>query len=439
MPMPMPHRPRRSSASSMHLGVIVGLAMRNLRRHLRRTALTSSAMIVGGALLIFSFSLGDGTHETWIDSGVRMGTGHVTVERPEYQRSRKLEDRLSAEVRAAAERALESADLAPHIIAASSKLAVNALASSAAGARPAQVMAVDPVAEMGFSTLDDQLVEGRYLEPDDRLAAYVGVGLVESLDLRLGSRMVVQAQDADGEVAAQLLRVVGIFRSGVPGIDQALMHIPLATGGEWLGSGHDVTNVGLVVADSAVVARVAGALERELAEPVRRGEVRVMGWRESNPALNAAITIDDFGNYLVYGILFTIIAFGIVNTILMSVLHRRREFGLLQALGLTPGQTGAVVLVEGLTMTAVSGLLGVGLGLALTWYFVGDGLDFSQLISEEMTFSGVVIDPVIIPLFRVSRLLQALTLLLFIGTVASIYPALRAARIDVTEAMKFER
>ena len=93
--MPMPHRPRRSSASSMHLGVIVGLAMRNLRRHLRRTALTSSAMIVGGALLIFTFSLGDGTHETWIDSGVRMGTGHITIESPEFQLSRKIDDRVS--------------------------------------------------------------------------------------------------------------------------------------------------------------------------------------------------------------------------------------------------------------------------------------------------------------------------------------------------------
>ena len=431
--------PSASDRPPMHLRVLTVLAMRNLRRQLRRTVLTMSAMVVGGALLIVSFALGDGGHETWIDGGVRLGTGHITVEQPEFRVSRRIEHRVPAEVRHAAEAALDAPDIAPLVVARSSKLTVSGLASSAAGARPVQIMAVNPVTEPAFAMIDDQVVEGRYLEPDDRLAAYVGTGLASSLELRIGSRLVVQAQDADGEVAAQLLRVVGIFRSGVPGIDQALMHIPLATGGEWLGSGHDVTNVGLVVADSAVVARVAGALERELAEPVRRGEVRVMGWRESNPALNAAITIDDFGNYLVYGILFTIIAFGIVNTILMSVLHRRREFGLLQALGLTPGQTGAVVLVEGLTMTAVSGLLGVGLGLALTWYFVGDGLDFSQLISEEMTFSGVVIDPVIIPLFRVSRLLQALTFLLFIGTVASIYPALRAARIDVTEAMKFER
>ncbi len=123
----------------------------------------------------------------------------------------------------------------------------------------------------------------------------------------------------------------------------------------------------------------------------------------------------------------------------MSVLHRHREFGVLQALGLTPGQTGAIVLVEGLTLTAVSGFVGVSLGLVATWYFLGDGLVMSALVGEDMTFSGVVIDPVIVPLFRAVRIAQVVTFIVAIGAIASIYPALRAARIDIAEAMKFER
>ena len=128
-----------------------------------------------------------------------------------------------------------------------------------------------------------------------------------------------------------------------------------------------------------------------------------------------------------------------MNTVLMSTLHRYREFGVLQALGLTPGQTGAIVLAEGMTLTAVSWFLGVGLGLWLTWYFFGDGLDVSGLIPEDMEFSGVIIDPVIVPLFRVARLAQVFVFILAIGALASVYPAVRAARIDTAEAMKFER
>jgi len=415
------------------------LAMRNLRRQLRRTMLTAAVMVIGGALLIFSFALSDGTHEQWIDSGIRTSTGHITIEQPEYRLSRKLEDRLATDVRGKAEQALAAPEIAAQVVAVSSRLSVNALASSAQGARPVQVQAVDPKAEAQFSTLDDQLVEGRYLEPDDRLAAYIGVGLASSLDLRLGSRLVVQAQDTEHEIAAQLLRVVGIFRNGVPEVDQSVVHIPLDTAGEWLGSKQDVTNVGVVLTGSAAVAPVTAHLEQALVDPIGRGDARVMGWREANPALAAAVAIDSFGNYLVFGILFIIIAFGIVNTVLMSVLHRHREFGVLQALGLTPGQTGAIVLVEGLTLTAVSGFVGVTLGYLVTWYFFGDGLDMAALMGEDMTFSGVVIDPIMVPQFYPVRIVQILAFILWIGAVASIYPALRAARIDVAESMKFER
>lgn len=419
--------------------VILILALRNLRRYLRRTTLAATAMIIGGMLLMFSLSLGDGTHEEWIESGVRMGTGHVTVEAPAFRASPTIDNRLSASARAAAEQALLVPGVADAVTAVSAKLVVSGLASSASGARPAQIMGVDPAAEVAFSTLDEQVVEGRYLEPGDRLAAFVGVGLAESLDVRLDSRFVLTAQGVDREIAGQLVRVVGIFRSGVPEIDQALVHIPLSTVGEWLGSGQDVTNIGVLVGDSAAVPGLGQALAGALAEPIAAQSATVMDWREAMPQLAAAVAIDDFGNYLVHGILFTIIGFGVVNTVLMSVLYRHREFGVLQALGLTPRETGAVVLVEGLVLTVVSGIVGICLGILVTSWIWGDGLDYSAFYSGEMTFSGVVLDPVIIPLFRVSRIVQVLLFMLFVGTVASVYPAYRAATIDVTEAMKFER
>ena len=425
----------------MHIGVIVTLALRNLRRNVRRTILTATALIIGGALLIFSLLFGDGTHEQWIDSGVRTGSGHVTIERPEFRLSRKIEDRLPASARPLVMTALESPDIAEHVTTVFARLTVTGLASSAAGARPARILGVDPIVEAALSPLDDQVVEGRYLEPDDRLAAYVGAGLVESLDLRLGSRLVLTAQDAKKDIAGQLVRVVGVFRSGVPEVDQSLIHIPLETAGEWLGAGHDVTNIGVLVDDSIAVPGLVRHLRRALADPIARGETTVMGWREAMPALRDAVLIDEWGAYLVFGILFVIIGFSIVNTVLMSVLHRHREFGVLQALGLTPRQTGAVVLVEGLTLTGVSGIVGVGLGLFLTWFFLGDGLDLSQISGalDDMTFSGVVIDPVIYPVFRAARVVQSLGWILSIGGVASIYPAIRAATIDVAESMKFER
>ena len=117
----------------------------------------------------------------------------------------------------------------------------------------------------------------------------------------------------------------------------------------------------------------------------------------------------------------------------MSVLHRHREFGVLQALGLTPWQTGSVVLAEGLLQTVVCALIGVAVGLGITAAFSG-GIDMSNLYNiEEMQLSGVSLDPVIIPIVKPVRILQILGFMLFIGVVSSVYPAMRASTIDVTD------
>lgn len=419
--------------------LVLRLATRNLRRQTRRTTLTATAMIVGGALLIFSLAVGDGTHEQWIRSGVRMGTGHIAIQHPGYQSGRRIEDRLHQRVRVAAESALARPRVAQEVITVAPRLSVGGLASSAASARPAEIMGVDPAMEAEFSILDERVTEGRYLQPGDRLAAYVGAGLAESLELELGSRLVLTAQDARDEISGQLVRVAGIFRSGIPEVDQSIVHIPISTAQSWLQADGDVTTIAVLLESSRLVPRVARTLERELDARVDSAAVSVLGWPEAMPELYAGVRLDDFGNYMFQGILFAIIALGIVNTILMSVLHRRREFGLLQALGLSPEHTGGLVVVEGLVLTAAAGVIGIGLGLFITWFFWREGLDMSFAWSQDFTISGVIIDPVIVPLFRVVRVIQGLIFIGVVGALASLYPAYRATRIDVAEAMKFER
>lgn len=388
---------------------------------------------------MFTLPLGDGSHEQWIESAVRMGSGHITIQAPGFQTSRKIEDRLSAEARAAAETALREPGVAEHLTAVTPQLAIGGLASSSAGALPAHIIAVDPVTESAFSVLDEKRVKGRYLEPEDRLAAYVGVGLAESLERRVGARLVLTAQDANGDIAGQLVRVVGVFQTGIPEVDRSLIHIPLSTAGAWLQTGDDVTTLAVLLDVSTNVPPLIRALRGKLTDPIERGELKVMSWREANPELDAAVKVDDLGNYIFQGILFGIIALGIVNTVLTSVLYRHREFSLLQALGLTRLQAGGLVLIEGLILTLSSGIVGITLGLFITWFFWRDGLDFSSIWNEEWSFAGVVIEPIVIPFFRVARVVQALVFILTIGVLASLYPAYRASRINIIEAMKFER
>jgi ABC-type lipoprotein release transport system permease subunit len=417
------------------LGVLLALAWRNVLRQARRSLLTSAAMVLGLALLVFSRSLADGSHETWIDAAVRLASGHVVVQHPGYARSADLADRLSPAQVEAALAALATPPLAERVAAATPRLTVTGLASSAESAVPALVVGVDPPLEAMFSDLADRAVEGAYLTADEPLGGFIGVGMAERLGLELGSRFVLTAQGADGEIVGQLVRVSGIYRTGVPEMDQALVHVPIATAREWLGTPGGATSVAALLESSRDTEDAAARLDEALAGT----GVDVLTWREASPELDAALRIDDWGDYIFHGVLLAIVALAILNAILMSVLNRRREFGVLRALGLTGRQTGAVVLAEGILLTLASGAVGIALGLGVTWTFWRDGLDLSALSGEDMTISGAVIDPVLVPEFRLPTVLFAFAWIFAIGLVASLYPARQARKFDVAESMKFER
>jgi len=416
--------------------ILSRLAVRNVRRQRRRSLLTGLAMGLGVAVLVFTRALGDGTHEDWIDAGVRLGSGQIAFQHPRFRASRSLDDRLSDQAYEQARRLATTSAVAEKVTVVAPRLEVQGLANSASSAVPVFITGVDPQLEAAFSQLGERVVDGRYLETGDRLHAYIGRRLAARLDLQVGSRLVLTAQDATGEIAGQFVRVVGIFESGLPEADEGIVHIPLSTAREWLQVGEAATTLAMLLESGWQVPGVLTLLRSQ----VESGslDLTVLGWRESMPELDAAIKIDDFGAYVFQVFLFVIIALAIVNTVLMSVMHRTREFGVLRALGLTKRQTATVVFSEGVFLTAVSGIGGMLFGFAFTWVLFRNGLDYSALMQEDFTFSGVVLDPVIVPVFRIVQVLQSLGSIVIVGVLASLYPAYRATRIDVAEAMKFE-
>ena len=411
---------------------LVWLALRNLGRELRRSSLTAAAMAVGLALLILSRTLADGAHEDWIDSGVRLGPGHVTVNAPGYRDSESLEDRLTTAQLAASLAAVAEARV-PEPPVTSVRVETRGLASSPEGALPAWIVGVEPAAEMAFSRLGEEVVDGRYLEDGDRLHAFIGEGMAQRLGLRTNSRMVLTAQAASGDIQGQLVRVVGIYHTGVDQLDQSLVHIPLSTARSWLGV-DGATTVAVLLSHSSFTGT---ALEDVRAAAGPAGFAAV-DWPETNPDLYSALKLDDGGDWAFHLILFAIVALAILNAVFMSVLHRKRELGLLRALGLSGGETGLVVYIEGVLLTAAAGIVGVAVGLAVVWLFFRDGLDMSGMMPEDINFGGIAFDPVMVPVIQVKHVVQSVFMTVAIGLSASLYPAWQAGRMDPAESVKVE-
>lgn len=416
----------------VRLRTLVWLALRNLGRELRRSALTAAAMAIGLALLILSRTLADGAHEDWIDAGVRLGAGHVTINAPGYRDSESLDDRLSAAQLQASLAAVADAPT-PDPPLASVRVTTRGLASSPEGALPAWIVGVDATVETAFSKLGEEVTDGRYLEDGDRLHAYIGAGMAERLGVRTGSRMVLTAQAAPGDIEGQLVRVVGIYRTGVGALDQSLVHIPLGTARSWLGVEGATTVAVLLTHSSFTDAVVEGVRGR-----VDPAGTEVVGWPVTQPDLYSALKLDDGGDWAFHMILFAIVALAILNAVFMSVLHRQREMGLLRALGLSGRETGLVVLLEGILLTIASGIVGVLLGLAVVWFFLRDGLDLSGMWPEEFNLGGVAFDPVLYPVIEARHVVQSAIMTVAIGLSASAYPAWQAGRLDPAESVKVE-
>ena len=307
----------------MRLMVLLKLAMRSVGRNVRRSILTSLAMVLGLALLVFSRSLAEGAYDEMIDSGVRMGSGHIAIQNPEYLTSRKLEHRLEEEVVNLASEMTQDV-LKESLVTWVPRLAVNGLASSTAAAVPVRIEGVDPDRERTFSNIEGQLQNGRYLEAGDRLHAYIGTELAQRLDVQVGNRFVLTAQTATGDVEGQLVRVAGIFQMGIPEVDQSLIHIPIDTAREWLHTPGAASTLAFLLKGAELTDIGVETLQLKL-ENERK--IRVLGWQEASPELAAAIRLDSTGNYIFHSILLAIIALAILNAVMISVLGRRREFG----------------------------------------------------------------------------------------------------------------
>jgi ABC-type lipoprotein release transport system permease subunit len=405
------------------MSIVLKIAWRNLWRKPRRTLLTVITISLGLALLLIFLGLGDGGHEQMIESAVHMGSGHVLVQQAGYQEQGGINRLLSPEeVRSVEAWGQEMKGQYPirHVL---RRTFVSALASSADGATGVQLIGVQPSAEMQASDFKEKLIEGEFLNDDDGDLVILGQGVAHKLALELGEKLVLMAQGADSvEIRSRLVRVRGILRTGLEEQDQALALMPLSASQEFLDLGNQVHQIAFLMQDSRFSQELADFGKKKFPT------LEVLSWGEALPELKEFIVIDDGGSYVMNLILFLLISFTVLNTLLMSVLERGREFALLHCLGLTPGRRFVMVLVEAFFIAFLSALTGFGLGYSVHLYLSRSGLPLDIFYSGELSAAGVAFDPVMYSSLSLARIFQSMVLVFGLTLLLSIVPAWRAAR-----------
>jgi len=405
------------------------LAWRNLWRHARRSLITAGAMSVGMALCMASMALTDGMFAQLFTLMVERSLGHVQVHHPEWPGARSLYDTLPA-----AEATLARLDALPGTHSATGRLLGYGLAGGAQRSTAAQLIGVSPDRERAADSLGDALVAGDWLAPTPKADAVIGAGLAETLGIGVGGEIIVVTQASDGSLGNAAYTVRGLVRTGAVAVDDGSIYLHLSDLQELLVLPDQVHEITLVSADPDAIPAYRDAV-RHLLGPAAWARA----WWEVSPQTQQLFAMQAASKWIVLGLVFSVSAFGVVNTLLMSVFERTRELGVLLAIGMRPSRLVAMVLLEALLLAGLAVAMGLVLGGALDAWLVWHGLDFSASLEETgVRFNGVRIDPVMRGAVNGWGVVQVAASVVGVALGAALWPAVRAARLQPVTALRTE-
>lgn len=404
------------------------LAWRNLWRNLSRSLIMIAGIAVGLFGLIVYFGISNGFIYEMVDAAIELELSHIQVNKQGY-----LKNPIPKNSFAADSLFSESLEQIAGVEAASGRFRVAVLISSAEKSSRVELVGVDPAGEGLVTVIPSLIVQGEYLQPGDDRKIVLGGELAKSLGVEIGDKVVVMAQDKNNELQSFLLRVGGIFTSSAPSWDKMAAFVSLETMHRIVNRSGELTSILIKVGNEDNVDLIAERIRLSLAG--ERPDLQVSTWLEISPILSQSIDMFNSFVWIFYLIIYLAMAFGVINIMLMAVIDRTHELGVMRAVGTTPGQVMLVVLLE----AALLGLVGVAVGGSAAWllnsYLSTHGLDLSYW-SSGMAFMGI-------PSVIHSEIRPGEWALSFISAeaaviVASIWPAWRASRLKVVEAIQFE-
>ena len=406
---------------------LLRLAWKNIWRNRRRTLITLTAIAFSIMLVQALHNLSFGVYAGMVDSGVRAGTGHIAVYRNNYLESRdetlyfrdgSLIDDISR------------IDGVEQVL---PRLYIPALAQSSRESRGVMLIGVDPDRERQINPFLRSLPADGMIRASDSRDAVIGVRLLDELQIRPGQKFVVTAQNEDGTLHSELLRVRGVVSSGMKDVDSSLILVGRERAAQLTGNSGRVHELAVILADAGREPEV----HRQIAAKLSKGQdILAVSWEEAMPNLANAIKLDYASQKFIFMIILLIVAIGVVNTLLMSVMERMREFGVILALGSRPMTLRCMIMLEAVILGVLSAAVGTVLGSLATWYLVTVGIDLADLVPETLEFGGVVFDPIMRAewdpdwMFRIVVYVVCLTLL------AAAYPAIKAGRTTPVEGMR---
>jgi len=402
------------------------LGWRNLWRNKRRTFIQLAAISGAVFLAIWFHNLQIGMYADMIDEGTRLGSGHIGVYRTGYLAERKTELLIDGGA------VLKAVEGHPEVEGVFPRLHVPGLARSARASRGVVAMGVEFEREAALNPLlDKRRVSAGRLPKNDR-EALMGKELAQELGLQLRKKFVWMGQDADGEIVSKLYRVCGLLDTGVRDVDARLLLVRRQGLSRIIGRDDAAHEVAMILKDHRRIEAVYPAI-KEAAAGVPGAEA--LTWKEAMPELHDMIQFDNVGGLIIYAFLFLLVGIGTVNTLLMSVVERKREFGVLRAVGLEPAGVTKMVMSEALVLSILGTAGGWVLAILAGIYTASHGIDFTSLM-KSYEAGGTLIEPILYSGWDWPMAAAMSAVMVSITLLSAWYPSKRVVKTPPAEAMR---
>ena len=403
--------------------MLLQVSWRNVWRNKVRSLVLVSSIALGIWAGVFILAFSWGMHSQYVNVAIKGQISHFQLHNPDFKKDKKIVFTIpdSREI-------IRQLDSMPDVKSASARIIAGGMVTSATTGAGATINGVDPADENAVTGLKGHVIEGAYFASGKRNQLMAGEKLVKKLHLKLGSKIILTFQDVNGDLTSGAFRIAGIFRTRNSSYDESNVFVRSADLGPILGipsgSAHEIAillhdNTDLQAVQRQLVTLFPGLLTES--------------WEQLAPELKFVIESFNTTMYLFISIILLALGFGIVNTMMMAVLERVRELGILMALGMNKFKVFFMVMMETIYIALIGGPLGLVLAYFTIYYFGKTGINLSAFAKG---LSAYGMDSVVFPALMAPQYFDILLMVFVTAVLAAVYPSLKAIKFKPVDAIR---
>lgn len=404
------------------------IAWRNLWRHKRRSLVVITSISMGIFAMTALMGLINGFNRQMVDNTISTSLGHIAIHKKGFQDNMKIENHF--QINDAIRKSLEESD---GIKAYAPRVKVQGMVRSSEASRGVLIVGIEPEKEKKISKIFDYTLKedgSRFLDREDDNSILISKSMADKLDLVVGDNLVVMLQDRDKEIVGVGFTVTGLFMTPVEAFDKFIVFTGIKKLQEISRLDENISEISILTSDKDI----ANSVKESLIKSINDIGLEILSWTDMAPNLISAVKLMEQWMYIAFMIFFITVVFTVANTLIMAIMERFHEIGVMKSIGTRPSWIFFMVMFEAVNLGTVGLIAGTGLATVLVGIFSYIGIDFS-LFAESVRLWGS--GSIIYPIIRMQDIVATVFMLFITIFAAAIYPAFKAAKIKPLEALYF--